>query len=88
MQFEKKLPILGCMTLEEFSVLDNEQKSAIVWEANFLTYREESAFVIMLYQVFDFYVEAFYNRQNNRLVKFSSFSSERRLELYFDVSLN
>ena len=76
------------MTLDDFSVLNDEQKAAIVWEGEFMTYREETAFIIMLYKVFDFYVEAFYNRQNNKLVRFNPFSSKKRLELYFDVSLN
>ena len=76
------------MTLNEFSVLNDEQKAITVWEGEFMTYREEKGFIIMLYKVYDFYVEVYYNNQNNKLVKFNPFSSKKRLELYFDVSLN
>jgi hypothetical protein len=76
------------MTLAKFSVLNDEQKALIVWEGEFMTYREEKDFIIMLYKVYDFYVEVYYNKQNNKLIRFNPFSSKKRLELYFDVSLN
>ena len=76
------------MTLTEFSVLTEEQKALTVWQGQFMTYREEVEFMIMLYKVHDFYVEVYYNNKNNRLIKFNPFSSKKRLEFYFDVSLN
>jgi hypothetical protein len=44
--------------------------------------------VILLYRLAHFYVEVYYNNTDNTLLKFNPFSSNKRLELYFDVNLN
>ena len=76
------------MTLFEFSLLNDDQKADVVWKGNFMTYREETQYTIMLYKVHDFYVEVYYNNQNNTRIKFHSFSSGKRSEHSFSFSLN
>ena len=71
------------MTLYQFNVLTENEKTAIVWnEGHLVGDRKENNFSIRLYQVRSFYVELYYNGQANNLSKLRFFSSINQLEPY------
>jgi len=76
------------MTLHEFSVLTDRQKAPLVWAGKFIAYKEEKGFAIVLYQVHDFYVEAYYDSESNEIIRFHPLSPQERVEMHFAVSLN
>ena len=64
------------MTLYQFNVLTENEKTAIVWsKGDFVFERKENNFSILLYQVQSFYVEVFYSGNENKISRFRSFSS-------------
>ena len=71
------------MTLYQFNVLTENEKTAIVWnEGDVVGDRKENNFSILLYQVQSFYVEVFYSGNENKISKLRSFSSIEQLESY------
>jgi hypothetical protein len=76
------------MTLYEFLALDEKDKAKEVWKGAFITFREETGSTIMLYQVHSFYVEVYYSKCENEIIKFNPFSSSARLAYYFQSCLN
>ena len=71
------------MTLYQFNVLTENEKTTIVWnEGDVVGDRKENNFSILLYQVWSFYVELYYNGQENKISKLRSFSSIEQLEPY------
>ena len=71
------------MTLYQFSVLTENEKTAIVWnEGDFVGDRKENNLSILLYQLQSFYVEVFYFGKENKISRLRSFSSTDQLEPY------
>ena len=68
------------MTLYQFNVLPENEKTAIVWnEGDFVGGREENNFSLLLYQVRSFYVATNYTGKENKIIKLRSFSSVEQL---------
>ena len=86
--FFSPLLYLSGVTLYQFILLSEPEQLAIIWEGDFLSYREEGGLTIMLYRVMSFYVELYYDSESNAIARVNPFSSKRRLELYFHVNLN
>ena len=76
------------MTLYEFNLLSENEQAMAVWQGEYITSREDRDYTIMLYKVSDFYVEVYYNKGGNDIVRFNPFKARRRLELYLKFSLN
>lgn len=76
------------MTLYEFILLTEDEQVNIVWEGELFLSREEGEHKILLYKVYSFYVEVYYNSDTNKIEKFNPFSSKQRLNLYFDLLQN
>ena len=73
------------MTLYQFNVLTENEKTAIVWsKGDFVIERKENNFSILLYQVQSFYVEVFYSGNENKISRLRSFSSTQQLEPYLE----
>ncbi|WP_018613199.1 hypothetical protein [Segetibacter koreensis] len=75
------------MTLYEFNLLDNNQlKAEAVWEHGVCIATRESPLhsdvTILLYQLPKFYVEVFYQKKRNEILRLLSFSSVDNLEPY------
>ena len=71
------------MTLYQFNVLSEGEKAAVLWsQGDIVGDRIENNFSILLYQVRSFYVELYYNGQENKISKLRSFSSTEQLEPY------
>ena len=69
------------MTLYQFNVLTENEKTAIVWsKGDFVIERKENNFSILLHQVQSFYVEVFYSGKENKIRRLRSFSSTEQLE--------
>lgn len=70
------------MNLYQFNALDEMEQAEAVWSSPHIGDRQEDEHNILLYQVDSFYVEAWYHREHNVLVKFRSFASTDQLEPY------
>lgn len=75
------------MTLYEFNLLeDNAKKADVVWEQGvYIASRRSPHNVhvkIMLYQLPKFYVEVFFDIQQNKILRLLSFSSVGNLDPY------
>ncbi len=72
------------MTLYEFNVLNEDEKTALLWsEGLFVTDKPGSS--ILLYQLYDFYVEVFYEGKENKIQRLRSFSSLDQLDAYLNI---
>jgi hypothetical protein len=76
------------MTLYQFRLLSKNKQAEAVWQGEFFLLRETIKHTILLYKVDSFYVEVYYNNDSNVIEKFNSFSSKKRLELYFHLQMN
>lgn len=70
------------MTLDEFNVLDLNEKAEAVWRGSFLADGEENGLMVQLYAVNGFYVEVFYDALANKILSFRSFTSGQLLVPY------
>lgn len=76
--------------LYEFNSLnDNEKHEAMMEYAILVGDRFEGPNSILLYQFDNFYVELFYNRDDNQIQKFRSFQTQEPLTPYLNqIDLN
>lgn len=73
------------MTLEEFSLLDDqEQAKTLIDKGVFIAERQYRDFCIFLYQVDNFYVEIYHNLRYNVIQGMESFENEDMLEPYLE----
>lgn len=70
------------MTLYEFNALNDDEKANAAWAGSFLADRAEQELTVQLYAVSSFYVEVFYDSQENRIVGFRSFNTKNLLVPY------
>ena len=69
------------MTLYQFNALSEDEKAAVLWsKKDFVGDRMENNFSILLYQVWSFYVELYYNGKEIKISRLPSFSSTEQLE--------
>ena len=72
------------ITFAAFNSLTPKQQSDMMcYEGVYLCSRQEPEFVIDLYQIEHFYIEAFYHRKTKSLVSLRSFTSTDQLHAYF-----
>lgn len=65
-----------------------EQVDLLCYEGIYLCSRQEPEFMIDLYQIDSYYIEAFYHRKTKKMISFRSFHSTDMLQPYFlDSSL-
>ena len=71
------------MTLYQFNVLSKKQQAELTfYEGKFVDDRIEDDFKVLLYQLYSFYVEMYYNQKENRIVRLRNFSSTTQLDPY------
>ena len=76
---------LNCiaMTVYKFKKLDGVDQYITIWEHGVLLgQRKEANYKILLFQIFSFYVEAYYNEQEKRLENLRPFKSTAQLKSY------
>ena len=73
------------MTLDQFNLLNEDEKSNALWiKASLIDVIRKDHITVLLYQLYAFYVEVYYNYNINQIERFKSFSSTDYLEPYLD----
>lgn len=73
------------MTIYKFVSLNEVHKAYAVWDGVCLGTRRDGDFVVKLYGVGNFYVEAFYCEESNKILGFKPFTGTALLEPYLSV---
>jgi hypothetical protein len=77
------------MTFDQFNLVDESKQAEMLWEAGVhVAERYDAKHYIALYQIHGFYVEVFYHREHNVLMKLRSFLSTDHLHPYINFDLN
>jgi hypothetical protein len=77
------------MTLYQFNSMDEMEQAEAVWSGTHIGDRQDELHNILLYQIDAFYVEAYYHREHNELVRFRSFASVEHLAPYLgQININ
>jgi hypothetical protein len=61
------------VSLYEFIVLSEQEQAEVTWQGEYFLSREEREHTIMLYKVYVFYVEVYYNNTTNEIERFNPF---------------
>jgi hypothetical protein len=73
------------LTLDQFKHLPNIEKGTIIFnDAEFIAERREGVLTILLYQLYSFYVEVYYQQDLNEIQRLRTFSNTELLEPYLD----
>ncbi len=74
------------LTLYQYNILPTKERATILWEEGVCLdlFRVEAGFKIILYALFSFYVEVWYDKDYNRIIKLRTFSSTGPLDAYFN----
>ncbi|MEI9911745.1 MAG: hypothetical protein WDO71_20110 [Bacteroidota bacterium] len=73
------------MTLYQFNALDEMEQAEALWEKGVhIGERFDEEHNILLYQIDGFYLEAYYHREYNVLMRFRTFSSLEQLTPYLE----
>jgi hypothetical protein len=73
------------MTLDRFNLLNDDEKSNALWlKASLIDVIRKDSLTILLYQLYGFYVEVYYNYNRNQIECFQSFNSTDQLEPYLN----
>ena len=70
------------MTLYQFNALADFEKAEAVWEGTLVGHREDGFYHVVLYQIDSFYVEVYYHKTANVILRFRSFSTTTYLDPY------
>jgi hypothetical protein len=70
------------MTLYDFRALDEMEQQAAFWDGVHIGERADGDHWILLYQIDSFYVEVFYDKVKNVIVKYTAFQTTERLKPY------
>jgi hypothetical protein len=77
------------MTLYEFIALGETEKAILMREGVFIIDRKDGEFNVELYNLGEFFVEIFYNTNENKVTSLKPFKTKRFLEPYLhEVSLS
>jgi len=73
------------MTLDQFNLLEQEEQQDVLWEDGVHIGTRSTVFhMVVLYQIDEFYVEAYYNVIDNYIAKLRSFSHLEWLNPYLE----
>jgi hypothetical protein len=73
------------MTLYEYRALDELEQTEALWEHGVhIGEREEGEYKVVLYQIFEFYIEVFYHIEHNVIHRYKAFSNTELLDAYLD----
>ena len=70
------------MTPEQFYHLDEMEQAEVIWDGKYIADRQDKEHHILLYKVDDLFVEVYYHKKHNILVKFHAFSEHKLLDIY------
>lgn len=72
------------ITLEEFKCLSYQQQVIMLQQANYVDKREGGNYTALLYQLGEFYIEAYKHKKYQYIYKVESFSATEKGSLYID----
>ena len=70
------------MTPEQFYELDEMEQAEVIWDGKHIADRQDNEHHILLYKIDDLYVEVYYSKEHNIIVKFNAFSKNKLLDIY------
>ena len=73
-------------TVLDFNAMAIDEQANIAITGNFLGDRRERDFIVQLHRVDNFYVEVFYDKLKNEIVRYESFTNTNRLSPYIKLS--
>jgi len=76
------------MTLYDFVQLNTNQKANVVWEGRFLSCKEDKQQTVVLYKVYNFFCEVYYNNNDNSIIRLRPFRTKELLGQFFAYQLN
>ena len=76
------------MTLYDFVQLSQKEKANLVWEGQFLSTRQDREHVVVLYRIFDFFCEVYYDKKNKTVTTLKPFRTQTLLQRFFSYQLN
>jgi hypothetical protein len=74
------------MTFDHYKHLSAVEQASVLWEKGIqIGKRSEPSFIILLYQIEDFYVEMYLHKEENTVTRIRSFKSTGQLRPYLDT---
>jgi hypothetical protein len=70
------------MTLYQFRTLSEVKQQQVMWNGIHIADRIQGTYRIVLYQMDSFYIEVFYNHENNNIDRYRAFYSIEQLRPY------
>jgi len=76
------------MTLFDFVQLNETEKANVVWEGRFLSLKEDKDQTVVLYRVYNFFCEVYYNNRDNSIVRLKPFRTKELFQNFFAYQMN
>lgn len=76
------------MTLFDFVQLTENEKANVVWEGRFLSLKEDIEQTVVLYKVYNFFCEVYYNNSDNSIVRLKPFRTKELFQSFFAHQMN
>ena len=76
------------MTLYDFVQLNETEKTGLVWEGRFLSTKEDKDCTVVLYRIYDFFCEVYFDKIKNSIVRLKPFRTKEILHEFFACQLN
>lgn len=82
---ELAVPAWERLSLEEYTTLSMDTQGTLLWHDGFSLEQErtEGDLTILLYALYDFYVEVYVDMEGSKIVRLRPFRSQQRLSQYF-----
>ena len=64
------------MTLEQFTILGEEEQANAIWDGLYKGVRMEGNLRVAIYELDGFHVEVFYSPDLNKIVRYNAFGGE------------
>jgi hypothetical protein len=69
----------------DFNAMSIAEQASIAITGNLLAERRHGAVVVQLHRLDTFYVEVFYDQENNEILKYEGFTNTKRLVPYLKL---
>ena len=76
------------MTLYDFIQLSQNEKTNLVWRGKFSSTRQDKEHIVILYRVYDFFCEVYYERKQNVVTRLKPYRTQTLLQHFFSYQLN
>jgi hypothetical protein len=73
------------ITVMDFNAMSIAEQASIALNGNFLGDRKDGNVVVQLHRLDNFYVEVFYDQENNEILRYEGFTNTKRLVPYLKL---